>query len=132
MITSTDIHLVGDLYLVEEMIRYAEEYQSETAATLLQALASKINIIQVEPRYTKICKQYITTDDLSDILHAAACLQSDSTLITDDHHFNNIRDEGIIKVQSTKNAIKIRARGRPSSDQIRDPREGLQGDLPKR
>jgi predicted nucleic acid-binding protein len=106
MITSTDIHLVGDLYLVEEMIRYAEEYQSETAATLLQALASKINIIQVEPRYTKICKQYITTDDLSDILHAAACLQSDATLITDDHHFNNIRDEGIINVQSTKDAIK--------------------------
>lgn len=88
------------------MIRYAEEYPSETAATLLQALASKVNIIHVEPRYIKICNQYITTEDPSDILHAATCLQSGSILITDDHHFNKIRDEGIIEVQNTKDTIK--------------------------
>jgi len=88
------------------MIRYAETYPSETAATLLQAIASKINFIPVEKKYLKICRQYIATDDLSDIYHAAACLQSGSALITDDHHFNKIRDEGIIDVYNTKTTIK--------------------------
>lgn len=106
LIASRGIQLVGDRYLIEEMIRYAETYPSETAATLLQAIASKIHFIQVEQKYLKICRQYIATDDLSDIYHAAACLQSSSTMITDDHHFNKIRDEGIIEVYNTQNAIK--------------------------
>lgn len=106
LITDKNIQLVGDQYLIEEMIRYAETYPSETAATLLQAIASKITFIPVEQKYLKICRQYIATDDLSDIYHAAACLQSASTLITDDHHFNKIRDEGIIDVYNTQTAIK--------------------------
>ena len=106
LITDKNIQLVGDQYLIEEMIRYAETYPSETAATLLQAIASKITFIPVEQKYLKICRQYIATDDLSDIYHAAACLQSGSALITDDHHFNKIRDEGIIDVYNTQTAIK--------------------------
>lgn len=107
LIIDKNIQLVGDQYLIEEMIRYAETYPSETAATLLQAITSKITFINVEQKYLKICRQYMATDDLSDIYHAAACLQSSSTMITDDHHFNKIRDEGIIDVYNTQNAIKI-------------------------
>ena len=106
MITSKDITLVGDMYLVEEMIRYIEEYPSETAASLLQALAEKMQIISIQQKYIKICSHYMATDDLSDTIHAAACLQSNSTLITDDHHFNRIRDEGIIEVKNTRDAIQ--------------------------
>jgi len=106
LITDKNIQLVGDQYLIEEMIRYAATSPSETAAPLLQAIASKIHFIQVEQKYLKICRQYIATDDLSDIYHAAACLQSGSALITDDHHFNKIRDEGIIDVYNTQTAIK--------------------------
>jgi predicted nucleic acid-binding protein len=42
---------------------------------------------------------------LAGIIHAAACLKADATLITNDTHFNKIRDEGIIKVQSISNVI---------------------------
>ena len=107
LITGSEIRLVGDIYLVEEMIRYAEKYRSETAAILLQALASKIEIIDVETKYIRICKQYIATENPSDIIHAAACLQSGSTLVTNDKHFNKIRDQGIIKVQDTATTIKM-------------------------
>jgi len=99
------VQLIGDGYLVEEMIRYIEEYPSETAASLLQALAEKMQIISIQQKYIKICSHYMATDDLSDIIHAAACLQSNSTLITDDHHFR-IRDEGIIEVKNTRDAIR--------------------------
>ena len=45
------------------------------------------------------------TTGLSDLYHAAACLQTGSTLITDDHHLDRIRDEGIT-VWGTNAAIR--------------------------
>ena len=41
-----------------------------------------------------------------DILHAAVCLKLDAILITNDTHFNKIRDEGIIKVWNISKVIK--------------------------
>jgi predicted nucleic acid-binding protein len=55
-------------------------------------------MVRVSGNYRKICKTYIETPDRADILHAAACLQTGATLITNDHHFDRIRKEGIIKV----------------------------------
>ena len=105
LLTDTGVRLIGDTYLAEEMIRYTEVYPSETAIALLDAIASKTEFIDVEKRYITICRNYLGTDDLSDIFHAAACLQTSSTLISDDHHFDRIRDEGVLSVWSTKKAI---------------------------
>ncbi len=106
LIANDDLQLIGDNYLAEEMIRYIEVYPPETAASLLEALALKMELIDVEARYLKICREYVETADLSDVVHAAACLQTGSTLISDDHHFDRIRDEEIIKAWNTKTAIK--------------------------
>ena len=100
------IDLVGNDLLVEEMARYAELLRSETAATLLHALIAKMEVVKVQENSLTICKSYIETPDKADILHAATCLQTNAVLITNDHHFNRIRDEGIIKVWSTTEAIK--------------------------
>ena len=100
------MRLIGDKYLAEEMIRYTEVYPSETAASLLEALALKIELVSVEARYLKICREYMGTTDLSDVFHAAACLQTGSKLISADRHFDRIRDEEIITAWSTKTAIK--------------------------
>ena len=105
ILTDAEIKLIGDKYLAEEMIRYTEVYPSETAISLLEVITSKTEFIDVETRYLKICRNYIGTEDLPDVYHAAACLQTGSTLISDDHHFNKIRDEGILNVWSTKTAI---------------------------
>lgn len=106
LMSGEGVRLVGDVYLAEEMARYSEVYPSETAVWLLMALASKMEIIQVEAKYLKICRGYLGTDDLSDIYHAALCLQTDSVLVSDDRHFEGIRDEGIIKVWATQKAIR--------------------------
>ncbi len=105
LLTDTGVRLIGDTYLAEEMIRYTEVYPSETAIALVDAIASKTEFIDVEKRYIKICRNYIGTDDLSDLLQAATCLQTGSTLISDDHHFDKIRDEGVLTVWSTRKAI---------------------------
>jgi len=106
IIGEPSIGLVGDDLLVEELARYAELLRSETAATLLHALIAKMEIVDVQENLLKICKSYIETPDKADILHAATCLQTNAVLISNDHHFNRIRYEGIIKVWSTTEAIK--------------------------
>jgi len=52
------------------------------------------------------CKAYPRTSDKADILHTASCLQTNSILITNDRHFERIRNEGIIKVWSTTEVIR--------------------------
>jgi predicted nucleic acid-binding protein len=105
LIADDGVRLVGDIYLAEEMMRYTEIYPSETATLLIEALASKMEFVGVEGRYLKMCRGYIGTSDPSDVAHAATCLQTGSTLISDDRHFDRIRDEGIIYVWSTKRAF---------------------------
>ncbi len=106
VIKDKGIALVGNIFLVEEMICYAEEFESETAATLLQALIGKMEIIEARGNFVKVCKAYMGASDVVDIVHAATCLQSDAVLITNDRHFDRIRDEGIIKVWSITDAIQ--------------------------
>lgn len=106
IIEESSIGLVGNVLLAEEMTRYAELLKSETAATLLHALIAKMKIVKVQENYLKICKTYIETPDKVDILHAATCLQTNATLISNDHHFNRIQDEAIIKVWNITEAIK--------------------------
>ena len=105
LIADPGVRLVGNVYLAEEMMRYAEVFPSETATLLIEALASKMEFIAVEGKYLKICGGYLGTSDQSDIAHAATCLSTGPTLISDDHHFDRIRDEGIIEVWSTKKAV---------------------------
>ncbi len=105
LIVDDRVRLVGNIYLAEEMMRYTEIYPSETATLLIEALASKMEFVGVEGRYLKMCRGYIGTSDPSDVAHAATCLQTGSTLISDDRHFDRIRDEGIVDVWSTKRAF---------------------------
>jgi len=100
------VTLIGDDLLVEEMTRYAELLDSDTAATTLATLISKMKIVDVQEKYVKICLNYIETPDKADIVHAAACLQTDATLISNDRHFDRIAEERIIRVLSIAEAIK--------------------------
>ena len=106
IIEREDISLIGDEFLAEEFLRYAEEFKSETAMAILGALLGKTELVDVGRNFIKICKSYIKTPDLADIIHAAACLKSNAVLISNDKHFNKIRDKGIIEVWSVSKAIK--------------------------
>lgn len=106
LISEPKFTLVGNYLLAYELFRYAELLKSETATMLLAALLSKMQVIEVSKNYRKICSKYIKTPDKADILHAATCLQTGAILITNDRHFNKIRDEGIIEVWNVSKAIR--------------------------
>ena len=116
LIQDTRIRLAADELLLEEMKRYAELLRSQTAALVLAALVSKMEVVEVQEKYRKICKAYVDTPNRADILHAAACLQTNSILMTNDKHFDKIQDEGIIEVWKTSKAIE-----RLAKDQKRNP-----------
>jgi len=106
VIESEDIQLVGHELLVEEMVRYAEEFGSETASWIAGALLEKVRLVPVSENLVRLCRNYIETPDLADVIHAAACLKSDAVLITNDKHFDRVKDEGIVEVWSISEAIE--------------------------
>jgi len=106
IIEDTRVHLVGNVLLAHEMHRYVELFKSRRAAVLFSALLSKMELVKVQERFVKICKGYIRTPNKADILHAATCLQTGATLITNDRHFDRIKKEGIIEVLSVSEAIR--------------------------
>ena len=105
IIQNKKIRLIGNQYLLEKMSRYSEAYHSPTALLLLRALIAKMTIITVEPRYIKLCSNYMTQDSPVDIIHAATCLQTDSTLITNDKHYEQLKQEKIITIWSINEAL---------------------------
>lgn len=106
LIQNDDLSLVGNEYWVEEMLRYAEEFHSETAAWLIEALLNRTKLVRVGTNFVSICARYMPTNDPADILHAATCLQERAILISNDKHFNRIRDERIIEVWSITRVIR--------------------------
>ncbi len=101
-----DIALVGNDLWLEEMLRYAEEFRSETASQLIGALVEKTRFVRVQKNFRTLCRGFITTPDPADILHAATCLQEQAILVTNDRHFDHIRDEGVLEVWDIAKAIR--------------------------
>lgn len=106
LIQDKQIKLIGNKYLMDEMSRYSEVFPSPTALMLLRALIAKMEIVNVEERYIKLCLNYMDSSYPVDIIHAASCLQTDSILITNDKHFDELKHEKIITVWNTKEALE--------------------------
>jgi predicted nucleic acid-binding protein len=101
-----DVELVGNEHWAQELLRYAEAFRSETATWLARALLDRTRLVRVAPRYVKLSARYVTTPDVADVLHAATCLQERAILVTNDRHFDRIRDEGIVDVWSISRAVR--------------------------
>jgi len=106
LVESEDVRLVGHVLLAEEMVRYAEEFGSETASWILGALLEKMTLVTVSENLVRLCGGYVKTPDLADVVHAAVCLKADAVLITNDRHFDRIGDEGIIEIWGISEAIE--------------------------
>ena len=106
LLSRREVDLVGNAYWAEEILRYAEEFQSETAVWLASALLDRARLVRVAPRHVKLAALYVTTPDVADVVHAATCLQEGAILVTNDRDFDRIRDESIIEVWSISRAIR--------------------------
>ena len=102
-----DLALVGNDLWLEEMLRYAEAFRSETASRIVSALVEKTRFVQVQENFRAVCHRYITTPDPADILHAATCLQERAILVSNDRHFRRLRGEKIVEVWDIATALRL-------------------------
>ena len=107
-----DVELVGNVYWVEELLRYAEEFRSETATWLLGVLLERARVVSPRRNFVNVCARYVTTPDVADVVHAATCLQEKAVLISNDRHFDRIRREGVVEVWTISEAIRSLRRTR--------------------
>ncbi|MBU2559411.1 PIN domain-containing protein, partial [archaeon] len=105
LIEDQSITLVGNDLLVEEYLKYAKAFKSETVFWIVSALLDRMKLVNVGEGHIRACKPHIKTPDRVDILHAAACLKAGAILITNDRHFNKIRAAGIIEVWGISKAL---------------------------
>ena len=106
LIERDDIRIVGNHHLVLEMYNYAMEFGSVATMEVLENLIAKMDVLHVGKNLKRVCKNYFETPRKPDVLHAATCLKADAILITNDKDFDRIRDEGVIEVWSTSEAIE--------------------------
>ncbi len=106
LIEDATIKLIGNEFLIMEMEKYSQVFESERGKEILQKLIDKTEVVGVDEKLLCLCKSYFPEDELIDIYHAATCLQESAVLITNDRHFDKINDEKIIEVWSISKAIE--------------------------
>jgi predicted nucleic acid-binding protein len=106
LIDDTSITLIGNEFLILEMEKYAQVFESKRGNEILQKLIDRTEVIDVKEKFLRLSKSYLPEDELIDIYHAATCLQECAVLITNDRHFDEINDEKIIEVWSISRAIE--------------------------
>ena len=94
--------LVADDILISEYERYSQKFD---AREFFNVLKRKVIMIEQSEEDILKCKPYFLPRSSADIVHAAACLHTGAVLITNDAHFDRIRDAGIIVVWSISDAI---------------------------
>lgn len=105
LVDNTTIVLIGNEFLIMEMEKYAQVFESKRGKEILQKLIDKTEVVDVDEKFLRLCKSYFPEDELIDIYHAATCLQEGAVLVTNDRHFDKINDEKIIEVWSISKAI---------------------------
>ena len=106
-----DIRLVGNDLLALEYLRYAEVFPSPTATALASAILQGMEIVRVEEPFLLACAPYFRLGNVSDCVHAATCLQTGATLVSNDRHFEPIRKAGVVRVLTVTEAVQRWAHG---------------------
>lgn len=95
--------LVANKALLAEYEKYAQQLEAEY---IFLYLKSRIILISVSDEEIQRCKLFFPESQFSDAVHAATCLQSGALLITNDKHFDRIKDDGLIRVWTISEAIR--------------------------
>lgn len=106
LITDAELELFVSRPLLDEYRQLARELSSETSTLILDQLSAKAHKVTKIKAEIETCKHYIPEKEAADILHAAAALRLMAVLITNDRHFDKIRDVSIIEVWSISDAIR--------------------------
>jgi len=67
---------------------------------------SKVVVIEQSEADSLKCKPFFPVGSAADVVHAATCLHTGAVLISNDAHFDGIKEVDIIEVWSITDAIK--------------------------
>ena len=112
LLTSPEYELVGNSVLLEEYRRWVlrlsmEDLALQEPATILYSLLKdRMRIVEPDREHLEACEPYFPESERADLYHAATCLKTGATLISNDRHFDEIRRAKIIEVLRTSEAIR--------------------------
>ena len=99
------IELIGNSILLEEFEKY-QDLVGRSGKILLEIIKSKIKIFDPDKEHLEACKPYFPENEFADLYHAATCLKAKATIITNDKHFDKIKEKGLIDVWSISEATE--------------------------
>lgn len=103
LLTNPKIELIANDVLLGEYRKFSSELRATEFFELIQSV---VKIGNPSEEYVLDCKQYFPKNQMADAVHAATCLQSDAVLISNDKHFDKIRDMKIIEVWKISEALE--------------------------
>jgi len=112
LLTSPEYELVGNSVLLEEYRRWVLRLSmedlalQEPATTHYSLLNDSMKIVEPDREHLEACEPYFPESERADLYHAATCLKTGATLITNDRHFDEIRRAKIIEVLRTSETIR--------------------------
>ena len=95
--------LVANKSLLAEYEKYAQQLDAQY---IFFYMKSRIILTDQSEDEVQRCKSFFPESQASDVVHAATCLHTTAILITNDKHFDKIRDADLIRVWSISEAIK--------------------------
>ena len=102
LLTNPEFEIVADDVLLAEYEKYSKE---SSAREFYEFLKIRITISNPSEDDIEKCKPYFPENEVADVVHAATCLKSKAVLITNDKHFDAIKETGLVDVWSISEAI---------------------------
>jgi len=103
LLTDLEIELIANDVLIGEYSKFSSELGASDFFELIQSV---VKIVNPSEEYVSDCKQYFPKNEMADAVHAATCLQSNAILISNDKHFDKVREMKIIEVWKISEAIE--------------------------
>ena len=102
LLTNPDFEIVANDVLLAEYEKYSKELSAEE---FLEFLKVRVSVVNPSEDEIEKCKSYFPENEVADVVHAATCLKAKAILITNDKHFDEVKETGLIDVWSISEAI---------------------------
>lgn len=96
--------LIANEALIAEYRKYAGRF-GQNGPILLDRLLEKVAVLDISDDVIVQCIPFFPEEEVADVLHAATCLYAGGTLISNDRHFEKIKQSEIIEVWTISDAI---------------------------
>ncbi len=97
----------AQIFVNKELLFEYEKYINKILGVPHLFLLIQRRSILIDPSMDslRVCRPFFPESEFADAVHAATCLEAEAILISNDAHFNEIRESGLIEVWKISEAI---------------------------